>query len=144
MTYAAANGCPGKEGLRKLLEKHCSVLVYKLGPDPPALVIPMKLHTCPGTKPIINKTRHYSTVQRTYPANFMTQDADYGFKRKNIEATWSAAPLPVPKTNRMAAQQSTVLPSTFEQSTWSPLRKPGHYLISTASWPTSEERCASL
>ena len=94
---ATENGCPDAPALRALLEKHRPVFRCKLGNDPTALVEPMKIELLPESKGILAKPRQYSVEQRRAISTFMDRAMEYGFMRKNTEASWSAVPLLVPK-----------------------------------------------
>lgn len=94
---------PGEQGftlveeLKGILQEYREVFRCRLGRGRPANLEPMKVSICEGARPIKCKVRNYSKDQREILKSFFDNATEMGFMRKNPNASWTAAPLLVPK-----------------------------------------------
>jgi len=96
---AVTNGISknGAVKLRKILENYEDVLRVRLGNDPPAKVVPMKVRIKEGARVSIARTRKTTPVKRAYMKSFVEQLESYGFIKPISNPTWVSAPHLVPK-----------------------------------------------
>jgi len=87
----------GAAKLRKILESYEDVLRVRLGNDPPAKVVPMKVRIQEGARVSIARSRKTTPVKRAYMKSFVEQLESYGFIRPISNPTWVSAPHLVPK-----------------------------------------------